>query len=119
MTNTPPPLTCIICSRKILLKYECDIQVKYSDQNSWYCPYCGQYNGFTADGDYNQESHLLCSTPNHKLNRHVAENNSKKVANNGFCKKCNLNQVNWATGIDANHIFPFFKKSENHRFKTS
>jgi len=70
----------------------CDSKVKYSDQNSWYCPYCGQYNGFTADGDYNQESHLLCSTPNHKLNRHVADNNSKKVANNGFCKKCNLNQ---------------------------
>jgi len=72
----------------------CDSKVKYNDQNSWYCPYCGQYNGFTVDGDYNQETHLLCSTPYQKHKNHVIDNNisSKKVANNGFCKKCNLNQ---------------------------
>jgi hypothetical protein len=67
-----------------------DCKVKYNDRNSWYCPYCGQYNGFTVDGDYNQRDHLFTSTPVHMYTE--PRKPSKEPANNGLCRKCNLNQ---------------------------
>ena len=30
-------------------------QVRHEEANSWVCPGCGQYNGWTEDGDYNRD----------------------------------------------------------------
>eukprot|EP00088_Acartia_fossae_P046147 TRINITY_DN4978_c0_g1_i2.p1 TRINITY_DN4978_c0_g1~~TRINITY_DN4978_c0_g1_i2.p1 ORF type:complete len:699 (+),score=110.08 TRINITY_DN4978_c0_g1_i2:27-2123(+) len=67
-------------------------KVKYNDRNRWYCPYCGQYNGFTEDGDYNQTQHIFSSTPKQKYAASSHAKKSGKKASNGLCKNCNLHQ---------------------------
>lgn len=81
-------------------------RVPYDDKNSWTCPTCEQYNGFTDDGDYNRD---IPAQRNSKLNtgtlpakRHQKHNASiissasaASVAlqsNNGLCVACNRNQ---------------------------
>ena len=57
--------------------------------NCWVCPHCDQYNGFTEDGDYNRPLQQLFHSPSPP--DRVAK--PKRVADNGLCNKCNLNQV--------------------------
>ncbi|XP_014370834.2 uncharacterized protein LOC106720630 isoform X1 [Papilio machaon] len=61
--------------------------VKFPARNSWFCPKCEQYNGFTKDGDYNRVLNLpveeACKTPNMF---------KKSPPKNGLCKMCNINQ---------------------------
>ncbi|XP_026757630.2 uncharacterized protein LOC113517226 [Galleria mellonella] len=61
--------------------------IKYLHRNSWTCPNCDQYNGFTKDGDYNKPiittNEQTFSTPK------VFQKSPPK---NGLCKMCNINQ---------------------------
>ena len=64
-------------------------QVKHGDRNSWQCPRCDQYNGWTAEGDYNRDLDLTASASK----RFVLEQDRKKAhTSNGLCLNCNLNQ---------------------------
>ena len=68
------------------------LQVAYADKNSWTCPGCEQYNGFTDDGDYNRDPDFTSSSV---AGVRFATNQSKSdlSAGNGLCEQCNLNQV--------------------------
>lgn len=68
------------------------------DANSWTCPKCEQYNGFTKDGDYNREiiQQLDCSNISAIKNSSFSSSSSGGIftkpalpANNGFCAECN------------------------------
>ena len=66
-------------------------QVPYPERNSWTCSVCDQYNGFGEDGDYNKPIHHIDSiATSFALNK-----KPKKAAENGLCRTCNLNQVNY------------------------
>lgn len=62
-------------------------KVPYENKNSFDCPNCLQYNGFTQDGDYNKviEAQFNCSS-NKVEQRYLEE------ATNGLCNSCNTNQ---------------------------
>ncbi|XP_030246203.1 uncharacterized protein LOC115565269 [Drosophila navojoa] len=80
--------------------------VPYADRNSWNCPECEQYNGFTRDGDYNRDilTEHDCSTRS-DANSSMDSNNAGLCANayygnamaggqpppndNGLCAQCN------------------------------
>ncbi|XP_014102479.2 uncharacterized protein [Bactrocera oleae] len=72
-------------------------RVPYLKSNSWTCPHCEQYNGFTKDGDYNCEmlSQMDCSNSSTGIARldHSSEYDSTESAlcapKNGFCNECN------------------------------
>lgn len=70
-------------------------KVPYLNGNSWICPKCEQYNGFTEDGDYNQE---IPAQRFNKLNLSKDLSFCEKTAasyeslNNGLCSHCNRNQ---------------------------
>ncbi|KAF1765421.1 hypothetical protein GCK72_005373 [Caenorhabditis remanei] len=81
-------------------------KVDYKNQNSFTCPSCEQYNGFTEDGDYNRNipgqtytspkrfCEPLKQQPEKSigfLNRFSGVNMSPKSAN-GLCTECNLGQ---------------------------
>ncbi|KAJ8725892.1 hypothetical protein PYW08_004075 [Mythimna loreyi] len=61
--------------------------VKYPDRNSWTCPKCEQYNGFTKDGDYNKPVTAFNDQGNQSPK--VFKNSPPR---NGLCKMCNINQ---------------------------
>ncbi|XP_017013903.3 uncharacterized protein [Drosophila takahashii] len=78
-------------------------RVPYADRNSWTCPKCEQYNGFTKDGDYNRDmtSQRDCSVGSQK---NSSQGSSSICANsyyqdvlaanppapkNGLCDQCN------------------------------
>ncbi|KAG6449451.1 hypothetical protein O3G_MSEX006081 [Manduca sexta] len=61
--------------------------VKYPDRNSWTCPKCEQYNGFTKDGDYNKQ----LTTANDQIMK-TPKVFQKSPPKNGLCKMCNINQ---------------------------
>ncbi|XP_043644400.1 uncharacterized protein LOC122614013 [Drosophila teissieri] len=78
-------------------------RVPYQDRNSWTCPSCEQYNGFTKDGDYNRDmtSQRDCSIGSQK---NSSKGSSSICANsyysdvltahppvpkNGLCDQCN------------------------------
>lgn len=60
-------------------------KVARSSRNSWTCPSCDQYNGFTEDGDYNKPMDFRTPATS-------TVTKPKKPAENGLCRKCNLNQ---------------------------
>ena len=63
-------------------------QVSYNHKNSWVCPSCDQYNGFTDDGDYNRDintSHISDLT-------FTRDKETRVASSNGLCESCNLNQ---------------------------
>lgn len=68
-------------------------RVPYNQQNSFKCPSCSQFNGFTDDGDYNRE------IPEQHYSKLNASNSSfcqktelRLPATNGLCEGCNRNQ---------------------------
>lgn len=106
------PVNCWFCSENTV--------VKYANRNSWTCrrwenllyesdkhrfPYfnlafflfysCGQYNGFSPDGDYNREipEQRVASKNGPAQYADVRNVNSKDFkVTNGLCRNCNLNQ---------------------------
>lgn len=72
-------------------------RVPYLESNSWTCPHCEQYNGFTKDGDYNREifSQLDCSNSSAGIARldqsteHDSSESALCAPKNGFCNECN------------------------------
>lgn len=74
-----------------------DTKVEFRYRDTWVCPSCQQYNGFTEDGDYNCDIPAqYCET----LNTPLKQNSDKEPANhprlsrgNGLCQTCNLNQT--------------------------
>ncbi|XP_021694474.1 uncharacterized protein LOC5566213 isoform X2 [Aedes aegypti] len=68
-------------------------RVPYESSNSWYCPSCTQYNGFTEDGDYNRE---IPAQYQSRLNPQANITDDDKISysapHNGLCFGCNRNQ---------------------------
>ena len=65
-------------------------QVRHEEANSWVCPGCGQYNGWTEDGDYNRDLGLDTEDGSGGHPHNTAHNSSS--SHNGLCRGCNLNQ---------------------------
>ena len=61
----------------------------HAERNSWLCPGCDQYNGWTEEGDYNKELDLT-ATSTKRFVREQERNQSR--SSNGLCLNCNLNQ---------------------------
>ncbi|XP_058062331.1 uncharacterized protein LOC131212471 [Anopheles bellator] len=94
----PAKVNCWFCNR--------DTCVPYDESNSFVCPTCTQYNGFTADGDYNREipeqyqaklNRDYCVTPLGNITDDDKWGNAKGFAAsstqyNGLCFGCNRNQ---------------------------
>lgn len=77
-----------------------DAKVPYLEANSWYCPSCEQYNGFSKDGDYNRviseqfENSRLPNVagsfrPSGHNSRNSSNNSSRFSGQNGLCESCN------------------------------
>lgn len=68
-------------------------RVPYESSNSWFCPSCTQYNGFTEDGDYNREipAQYQCRL-NPQGNITDDDKISYSAPHNGLCFGCNRNQ---------------------------
>lgn len=69
-------------------------KVLYKKRNSFDCPYCTQYNGFTENGDYNrvieaQHNLFLNNTNKIFIEKPV---HSTPNTSNGLCESCNKNQ---------------------------
>nr|XP_016928389.1 uncharacterized protein LOC108008965 [Drosophila suzukii] len=78
-------------------------RVPYADRNSWTCPKCEQYNGFTKDGDYNRDmpSQRDCSLGSQKNSSHGSSSicansyyqdvlaSNPPEPKNGLCDQCN------------------------------
>ncbi|XP_016988198.2 uncharacterized protein LOC108050823 [Drosophila rhopaloa] len=78
-------------------------RVSYGSRNSWTCPKCEQYNGFTKDGDYNRDmtAQRDCSLGSQKnssqgsssicANSYYADvlASNPPVPKNGLCDQCN------------------------------
>ncbi|XP_052902953.1 uncharacterized protein LOC128310369 [Anopheles moucheti] len=98
----PAKVNCWFCNH--------DTSVPYDQSNSFVCPACKQYNGFTADGDYNREipeqyqqrlnnyyyHHPSNVTDDDKWDsstiRSSIGGNGRFLSNNGLCFGCNRNQ---------------------------
>lgn len=68
-------------------------KVPYKNQNSFSCPVCKQYNGFTTDGEYNRdipEQHY--SKLNASNSNYCRKADLRLTAHNGLCDACNRNQ---------------------------
>ncbi|KAH8345155.1 hypothetical protein KR059_007051, partial [Drosophila kikkawai] len=79
--------------------------VPYAERNSWTCPHCDQYNGFTKDGDYNRDmtTQRDCSQTSGKgssqgsptticANSYYADvlgTTAAVLSSNGLCDSCN------------------------------
>ncbi|KAM3961263.1 uncharacterized protein ACR2FA_004602 [Aphomia sociella] len=64
-----------------------DFWLKFLHRNSWTCPKCDQYNGFTKDGDYNKP--IITTNEQTFSPPKVFQKTPPK---NGLCKICNINQ---------------------------
>ncbi|EAA01410.4 AGAP002023-PA [Anopheles gambiae str. PEST] len=98
----PAKVNCWFCNH--------DTHVPYEQSNSFVCPACKQYNGFSADGDYNREipeqyqqrlnnyhyHHPANVTDDDKWDsstvRSVAGSGRPQPTSNGLCFGCNRNQ---------------------------
>ncbi|XP_022211781.2 uncharacterized protein LOC111067062 [Drosophila obscura] len=96
-------------------------RVRYVERNSWTCPHCVQYNGFTKDGDYNRDMLLQRDTSASSSSSSSQKHNSSRgeataaatsicansyypdtmaassaamqqTPNNGLCDQCNESQ---------------------------
>lgn len=99
-TSHLTPCNFNISRRKFPITVNCwfcnqNYSVPYDSANSWDCPGCEQYNGFTKDGDYNKE---IPSQKIYKLNTSKNSSCSEKsfkytpAPSNGLCEFCNRNQ---------------------------
>ncbi|XP_045445878.1 uncharacterized protein LOC123653951 [Melitaea cinxia] len=61
--------------------------VKFNLRNSWTCPKCDQYNGFTKDGGYNK-----VLSPSSEYVSKSPKSFKRSPPKNGLCKMCNINQ---------------------------
>lgn len=61
--------------------------VKFRDRNSWTCPGCDQYNGFTKEGDYNKP--LTAEIANVPYKSYTTRASWSLPSWNGLCYKCN------------------------------
>uniref|UniRef100_A0A1Q3EVK1 Ima1 N-terminal domain-containing protein n=1 Tax=Culex tarsalis TaxID=7177 RepID=A0A1Q3EVK1_CULTA len=72
--------------------------VPYDSGNSWNCPSCTQYNGFTEDGDYNREIPEQYQAARNGPRRNATDDDKiigharRPAAQNGLCFGCNRNQ---------------------------
>ncbi|CAB3378759.1 Hypothetical predicted protein [Cloeon dipterum] len=68
-----------------------DSKVHFKSRNSWTCPKCEQYNGFTQSGDYNK---TIPAQMYEGFNRVVQSVKWEPYCptQNGLCRKCNINQ---------------------------
>ncbi|XP_059469993.1 transmembrane protein 201 homolog isoform X2 [Neocloeon triangulifer] len=68
-----------------------DSKTHFNNRNSWTCPKCDQYNGFTQSGDYNKP---MPEQSFEHLNRTVqsVKWETYNPSHNGLCRKCNINQ---------------------------
>ncbi|XP_035897285.1 uncharacterized protein LOC118505507 [Anopheles stephensi] len=98
----PAKVNCWFCNH--------DTRVPYDQSNSFVCPACKQYNGFTADGDYNREIPEQYQQRLNSYHYHHPSNvtdddkwdsssvvrsstgNGRMLTSNGLCFGCNRNQ---------------------------
>uniref|UniRef100_A0A182J7H0 Ima1 N-terminal domain-containing protein n=1 Tax=Anopheles atroparvus TaxID=41427 RepID=A0A182J7H0_ANOAO len=97
----PAKVNCWFCNT--------DTRVPYDQLNAFVCPTCRQYNGFTADGDYNREipeqyqlrlNNFCYHQPANITDddkwgnsaRSIAATSSSATPRNGLCFGCNRNQ---------------------------
>ncbi|XP_018572830.1 uncharacterized protein LOC108912146 [Anoplophora glabripennis] len=66
-------------------------KVIFADRNSFYCPFCLQYNGFNKDGGYNKVIEEQFNTSLNKPHCKTVEK-SGTFSSNGLCAYCNNNQ---------------------------
>jgi len=64
-------------------------KVGYRERNSWTCPHCDQYNGFTPDGDYNKP---ILHNSQTETRTFIKSYQPKRSTKELLCKNCNLNQ---------------------------
>lgn len=70
-------------------------KVPYLETNSFTCPQCDQYNGFTKDGDYNREIYQQLDCSNLSSSRRgddFSDLSGDQFPANGFCQVCNEGQ---------------------------
>ncbi|CAK9814469.1 Transmembrane protein 201 homolog [Anthophora plagiata] len=63
--------------------------------NWWMCPCCEQYNGFSKNGDYTYNIPEQYKIPSNEIKKYCTTNQDttpSKIANNGLCKQCNMNE---------------------------
>lgn len=75
----------------------CNTWVAGKNRNSFRCPTCEQYNGFTPDGGYNRPMRSQEYGAKRETMRYCRSNGPDVFAMargfvNGLCEKCNLNQ---------------------------
>ena len=63
--------------------------MKHADRNSWLCPGCDQYNGWTEEGDYNKDLDLTANSTKRFVSK---QDRNQSHSSNGLCLNCNLNQ---------------------------
>ena len=81
----PVRVSCWFCSHKQI--------VNFGDRNSYDCSSCGQYNGFTKDGDYNKEVNGQFSDHPVNLSKKFASNQESQNDDiSALCDTCNRNQ---------------------------
>ncbi|XP_063878865.1 transmembrane protein 201 homolog [Scylla paramamosain] len=85
----PVKVNCWFCNK--------DTKVAFRQRESWFCPSCQQYNGFTEDGDYNRDLPAqYCESLNVTSRKHTEGRNRDQptlALGNGLCQTCNLNQT--------------------------
>ncbi|XP_049529403.1 uncharacterized protein LOC125947912 [Anopheles darlingi] len=112
--------------RRFPVKVNCwfcnaNTSVPYDQANSFVCPSCAQYNGFTADGDYNREipeqyqqryHGRYCYTQPRNITDDDKWGTTRSVAsagNNGLCFGCNRNQE-----LKIHQLASFVPEDENN-----
>ncbi|ODM94151.1 Transmembrane protein [Orchesella cincta] len=87
--SIPARVNCWFCNN--------NTKVPYPLRETWTCPTCRQYNGFTADGNYNKRIPAqFIEALNCPVRGCAAEGYQPKPMgsnSNGLCSQCNLNQV--------------------------
>ncbi|KAK3861144.1 hypothetical protein Pcinc_032848 [Petrolisthes cinctipes] len=86
----PVKVNCWFCNQ--------DTKVEFRYEESWVCPSCQQYNGFTEDGDYNRDlpaqyCESLNTPPHNQKQRSRVSSHAGLALGNGLCQTCNLNQT--------------------------
>jgi Zn ribbon nucleic-acid-binding protein len=89
-----------------------DSHVWRRDENSFVCPTCGQYNGFTGDGDYNKSFDERLRVTGRPAASPVAAGSAGRTFSGagGLCPQCNFNQTlkiealrNFSPVVEANY----------------
>lgn len=84
-------------------------RVPYLQGNSWTCPNCEQYNGFTKDGDYNRDIFQQRDCSNLSGTSAAVAAASYLSPSNGFCDSCNE-----AQRLKVEKLAQFEPKNESH-----